>query len=189
MIAKDKMVSVTYDLRLDGKDGEIFETAGKDSPLAFLYGAGVMLPAFEKALINKRTGDKFEIEIPAKDGYGEENEEAVVDLPKHIFHVNGKFDEELVVPGKSVPMMSSTGERLQGLVISIDENSVRMDFNHPLAGEDLYFTGEILEVRDATDEELNSVYNAGSCCSGCGSGSCDSDGCGSGESHSSGCSC
>jgi FKBP-type peptidyl-prolyl cis-trans isomerase SlyD len=190
-IAKDKMVSLTYDLRLDGKNGEIFETAGKDSPLVFLYGAGMMLPAFESALISKRAGDKFEIEIPAKDGYGEENEEAIVDLPKHIFQVDGKFDEELVTPGNSVPMMSSNGQRMQGIVVSVDDNTVKMDFNHPLAGEDLHFKGEILEVRDATEEELRSAFSSGCDCSGggCGDGSCDSSGCGNGESQHSGCCC
>ena len=189
-IVKDKMVSLTYDLRLDGKDGEIFETAAKENPLIFLYGAGMMLPAFESGLVNKNAGDTFEIEIPAVNGYGEVNEEAILDLPKHIFHVDGKFDEELVTPGKSVPMMSSGGQRMEGLVISVDDNIVKMDFNHPLAGEDLHFTGEILEVRDATDEELISAYNPGAGCSGgCGSGSCESSGCGSHQHSESGCSC
>ena len=189
-IVKDKMVSLTYDLRLDGKDGEIFETAAKENPLIFLYGAGMMLPAFESGLINKKAGDTFEIEIPAVNGYGEVNEEAILDLPKHIFQVDGKFDEELVTPGKSVPMMSSGGQRMEGLVISVDDNIVKMDFNHPLAGEDLHFTGEILEVRDATDEELISAYNAGAGCSGgCSSGSCESSGCGSHQHSESGCSC
>jgi FKBP-type peptidyl-prolyl cis-trans isomerase SlyD len=187
-VAKDKMVSLTYDLRLDGKEGEIFETAGKNSPLVFLYGAGMMLPAFENALLNKQAGERFEIEIPAKDGYGEENQEAIVDLPKHIFQVNGKFDEEMVAPGNSVPMMSSNGQRMEGFVVSVDENTVKMDFNHPLAGENLFFSGEILEVRNATPDELNSAACAGGgCSSGCGSESCGSGGCG--ESHHSGCGC
>lgn len=195
-IAKDKMVSLTYDLRLDGKEGDIFESAGKESPLVFLYGAGMMLPAFEEALLNKKSGDSFEIEIPAKDGYGEENPEAIVDLPKHIFEVDGKVDEELITPGNSVPMMSSNGQRMQGLVISVDENTIKMDFNHPLAGEDLHFTGQVLEVRDATEQELSSAYSAGCGCSGgsCGEGSCDSEGCGDGgcgcgDSKGSGCGC
>jgi len=194
-IVKDKMVSLSYDLRLDGKDGEIFEKAGKDTPLVFLYGAGMMLPAFEEALLNKKAGDQFEIEIPAKDGYGEENEDAIVDLPKQIFEVEGKIDEEVIFPGNSVPMMSSNGQKMQGLVISIDEATVKMDFNHPLAGEDLHFTGEIIEVRDATNEELSSAYSAGCGCSGggCGSGGCDSEGCESGSCGSSesggGCGC
>jgi FKBP-type peptidyl-prolyl cis-trans isomerase SlyD len=185
-IAKDKMVSLTYDLRLDGKEGDIFESAGKDSPLVFLYGAGMMLPAFEDALLNKQKGDTFEIAIPAIDGYGEEHEEAIVDLPRSIFEVDGKIDEELITPGNSVPMMSSNGQRMQGLVVSVDEATVKMDFNHPLAGEDLHFTGEVLEVRDATEEELKSAYSAGCGCSGgCGSDSCESGDCGSGG----GCGC
>jgi len=188
-IAKDKMVSVTYNLRLDGKDGEIFETAEKENPLVFLCGAGMMLPAFETGLMNKKAGDSFEIEIPAIDGYGEENEDAIVDLPKHIFQVNGKFDEELITPGNSVPMMSSNGQRMEGIVISVEDEVVKMDFNHPLAGEDLYFTGEIIDVRDATEEEMNSVYNASGCGSGCGGGSCESGSCGDHEHSEAGCGC
>ena len=175
-IAKDKMVSVTYELKLDGKDGEIFEKAGKDSPLIFLYGSGMMLPAFESGLADKKINDTFEISIAAADAYGEVNEEAIVDLPKNIFMVDGKIDEELIAPGNSVPMMSTSGQRMEGLVISVDNNTVQMDFNHPLAGENLYFTGEVLEVRDATPEELSSAYSSGC---GCGSGGCGS--CGDGE--------
>jgi len=190
-IAKDKMVSVTYNLRLDGKDGEIFETAAKENPLIFLYGAGMMLPAFENGLENKKAGDTFEIEIPAINGYGEVNEDAIVDLPKNIFQVNGKFDEELITPGNSVPMMSSNGQRMEGMVISVEEEIVKMDFNHPLAGEDLHFTGEIIEVRDATEQELASAYSAGCGCSGggCSSDGCESGGCGSHEHGESGCGC
>ncbi|MEI7525596.1 MAG: peptidylprolyl isomerase [Mariniphaga sp.] len=179
-ISKDKMVSVTYELKLDGKEGEVFEKAGKDSPLVFLYGSGMMLPAFENALLNKKANDTFEISIPAVDAYGEVNEEAIVDLPKNIFMVDGKIDEELIAPGNSVPMMSTSGQRMEGLVVSVDENTVQMDFNHPLAGEDLHFTGEVLEVRDATPEELSVMFSGGGC--GCGSG-----GCGSGEKQGGGC--
>ena len=177
-ISKDKMVSVTYELKLDGKEGEVFEKAGKDSPLVFLYGSGMMLPAFENALLNKKANDTFEISISAVDAYGEVNEEAIVDLPKHIFMVDGKVDEELIAPGNSVPMMSTSGQRMEGLVVSVDEETVQKDFNHPLAGEDLHFTGEVLEVRDATPEELSVMFSSGC---GCGSG-----GCGSGEGKQSG---
>lgn len=180
-ISKDKMVSVTYELKLDGKEGEVFEKAGADSPLVFLYGSGMMLPAFETALLNKNAADSFEISIAAVDAYGEVNDEAIVDLPKHIFMVDGKIDEELIAPGNSVPMMSTSGQRMEGLVISVDENTVKMDFNHPLAGENLHFTGEVLEVRDATPEELSVMFSSGC---GCGSG-----GCGSGESKNSGGGC
>ena len=196
-IAKDKMVSVTYELKLDGKEGDVFEKAGKDSPLIFLYGSGMMLPAFENGLAEKKASDTFEIFIAAADAYGEVNEEAIVELPKSIFMVDGKIDEQLITPGNSVPMMSTSGQRMEGLVVSVDENTVQMDFNHPLAGEDLHFTGEILDVRDATDEELNAAYNSSCGCgsgggcgdSGCGDGGCESEGCGSGDQKSSGCGC
>jgi len=196
-IAKDKMVSVTYELKLDGKEGDVFEKAGKDSPLIFLYGSGMMLPAFENGLAEKKASDTFEIFIAAADAYGEVNEEAIVELPKSIFMVDGKIDEQLITPGNSVPMMSTSGQRMEGLVVSVDENTVQMDFNHPLAGEDLHFTGEILDVRDATDEELNAAYSSSCGCgsgggcgdSGCGDGGCESEGCGSGDQKSSGCGC
>jgi len=196
-IAKDKMVSVTYELKLDGKDGDIFEKAGKDSPLIFLYGSGMMLPAFEGGLSDKNSGDTFEISIRAEDAYGEVNEEAIVDLPKNIFMVEGKIDEELITPGNSVPMMSTSGQRMEGLVVSVNDDTVQMDFNHPLAGEDLHFTGEILDVRDATPEELSAAYSTGGCGCGsgggcsdgsCGDGGCESESCGTGD-KSSGCGC
>jgi len=196
-IAKDKMVSVTYELKLDGKDGDVFEKAGKDSPLIFLYGSGMMLPAFESGLSDKNTSDTFEISIAAADAYGEVNEEAIVDLPKNIFMVDGKIDEELITPGNTVPMMSTSGQRMEGLVVSVNDDTVQMDFNHPLAGEDLHFTGEILDVRDATPEELSAAYSSSCGCGsggGCGDGGCETESCGSGscgdeKASGSGCGC
>jgi FKBP-type peptidyl-prolyl cis-trans isomerase SlyD len=176
-VSKDSMVTLTYDLRLDGKEGEIFESATSESPLIFLHGAGLMIPAFEEQLVGKKSGEKFEIAIPAASGYGEINEEAVVELPLDIFKVDGKVDDTLLTPGNSVPMMSAHGQRMDGIVVSVEGEVVTMDFNHPLAGEDLHFTGEILQVREASPEELSAAYSTGGC--GCGS-SCSSDGCGDG---------
>ena len=114
-------------------------------------------------------------------------------MPLDIFEVDGKVDEKLVTPGNSVPMMSAHGQRMDGIVVSVKDEVVTMDFNHPLAGEDLHFTGEILEVRPASEEELSAAYSAGGCgCgSGCGSGCSDAgcgDSCGDKDSGS-GCGC
>jgi FKBP-type peptidyl-prolyl cis-trans isomerase SlyD len=193
-VSKDSMVTLTYDLRLDGKDGDIFESATEENPLVFLHGAGLMIPAFEEQLTGKKSGEKFEISIPAANGYGEINEDAVVELPLDIFKVDGKVDEALLAIGNSVPMMSAHGQRMDGIVVSVKDEVVTMDFNHPLAGEDLHFTGTVLEVREATEDELNAAYSTGGC--GCGS-SCSSDGCGdsgcgdgsSGGGCGSGCGC
>jgi len=193
-VSKDSMVTLTYDLRLDGKDGYIFESATEENPLVFLHGAGLMIPAFEEQLTGKKSGEKFEISIPAASGYGEINEDAVVELPLDIFKVDGKVDDALLTIGNSVPMMSAHGQRMDGIVVSVKDEVVTMDFNHPLAGEDLHFTGTVMEVREATEDELNAAYSAGGC--GCGS-SCSSDGCGdsgcgdgaSGGGCGSGCGC
>lgn len=177
-ISKNKMVSLTYDLRIGGAEGELIEQATAERPLTFLYGAGMMLPKFEALLEGMEQGKTFEIELACADAYGELDENAVVDLPKSIFIVDGKFDDELISVGNTVPMMSSSGQRMNGVVLEVTEEIVKMDFNHPLAGEDLHFRGDILEVREASDEEIAATLSGG-CGSGCGCGSGDS-GCGSG---------
>jgi FKBP-type peptidyl-prolyl cis-trans isomerase SlyD len=178
-IGKNAMVTVTYDLKIDDHNGEMIEQTTVERPLQFLYGAGLMLPRFESRLAGLREGDPFEIKLTPTEAYGEVNEDAIVDLPKHIFIVDGKFDEEFIKVGNSIPMMSGNGQRLNGLVMEVGDNEIRMDFNHPLAGEHLYFTGTVIGVRQATDEEIVSTLSGGCGCSGdCSSGSCGPGGCG-----------
>jgi FKBP-type peptidyl-prolyl cis-trans isomerase SlyD len=189
-ISKHAMVTLTYDLRIDNEQGEVIEQTTDDKPLQFLYGAGTMLPKFESHLAGLKQGEPFEIRLSKSDAYGDINEDAVVDLPKNVFLVDGKFDDELISVGNTVPMMSSNGQRLNGLVLSIDDEHVKMDFNHPLAGEDLYFAGKVLEVREASDEELAQILSGGGCGCGSGSGGCGDDGCGDDQhDHSHGCGC
>ncbi len=184
-IGKYSMVTLTYDLRIDDENGEVIETATEERPLQFLYGAGVMLPKFESQLAGLREGEPFTIKLNKKDAYGEVNHDAVVELPKHVFLVNGTFDEELIKEGNTVPMMSSNGQRLNGLVLEVSDDNVKMDFNHPLAGEDLFFAGKVIEVREASDEEVTQILSGGGSC-GCGTG-CSDDSCGT-QSHG-GCGC
>ncbi|MCE4567006.1 FKBP-type peptidyl-prolyl cis-trans isomerase [Maribellus sp. CM-23] len=189
-IGKYKMVTLTYDLRIDDENGELVESATLENPLQFLYGAGMMLPKFETELVGLKTDDPFEIKLGSTDAYGEVNNDAIVELPKSVFLVNGEFDSELIQEGNTVPMMSSNGQRLNGLVLEVTDETVKMDFNHPLAGEDLFFTGKVVEVREASDEEVAQILSGGGSC-GCGSG--DGGGCGSGgcgtESNGGGCGC
>lgn len=183
MIAKNKMVSVSYELRTE-KDGELLETAGADRPLEFICGQNQTLEYFEMNLLNKKEGDRFDFRIPAANAYGEVNEDMIVDLPKDIFK---EVEAEEMVVGNILPMMDSVGRHLRGKILSIGDEEVRIDFNPELAGKDLYFKGEVLAVRDATAEEIEALH-AHKCggCSGCGSeGGCGSS-CGS---HDDGCSC
>ncbi len=191
-IGKYAMVTLTYDLRIDNENGEMVEQATETKPLQFLYGAGTMLPKFESHLAGLHEGEPFSIHLSKNDAYGEVNHEAVVELPKHVFLVNDKFDDELIKVGNTVPMMSSNGQRLNGLVLDVNEETVKMDFNHPLAGEDLFFAGKVLEVREASDEEVAQILSGGGGC-GCGSGSscgtgCDDESCSPGDSGG-GCGC
>lgn len=187
-IGKYKMVTLTYDLHVDDENGEMVEQATIEKPLQFLYGAGMMLPKFESHLEGLKQDEPFNIKLDKLDAYGEVNNEAVVELPKSVFLVDGNFDDELIKVGNTVPMMSSNGQRMNGLVLEITDEVVKMDFNHPLAGEDLFFAGKVVEVREASDEEVAQILSGGSggcgCGSGgdCGDGSCGTEdgGCGSG---------
>ena len=175
-IAKDKIVSVIYELKTD-PNGEIIEKAVEETPLTFHCGAGQMLEKFEANLVGLKVGESFDFKLDTNDAYGEASEQAVIDLPKNIFEINGEFDAEKIKEGNVVPMQDSSGRKMNGIVLEVADETVKMDFNHPLAGDDLYFKGEVIEVRDATSEEMQAAYQPQG---GCG---CDSDnggGCGSG---------
>ncbi len=182
------MVTLTYSLRIDDENGELVEQATDEKPLEFLYGAGIMLPKFESQLAGLSEGEPFTIKLSKNEAYGDVNDEAVVELPRNVFLVDGKFDDELIKVGNAVPMMSSNGQRLNGLVLELTDEIVKMDFNHPLAGEDLYFSGTVLGVREASDMELaNILGTADSGCSTCStSGSCSTE---HEHDHDGGCGC
>jgi len=178
-IGKYKMVTLTYSLYIDDENGEMIEQATVEKPLEFLYGAGLMLPKFETHLEGLKQDDPFQIKLESKDAYGELNDNAVVELPRNVFLVNGEFDSELIKVGNTVPMMNSNGQRMNGIVLDVNDENVKMDFNHPLAGEDLFFTGKVVGVREASETEVAQVLSGNSC--GCadhegGCGSCGSDG-------------
>lgn len=185
-IAINKMVTLSYTLRENGAEGNIIEETSNDNPLKFVFGLGSMLPMFESNLAGLNQSDDFEMTLASKDAYGELDENAIVELAKDIFVVDGQFDEERFKIGNTVPMQTSNGQRLNGLVKTVEESTLTMDFNHPLAGKDLHFKGNIIEVRDATEEELAPSMGCGCGSGGCGSSDCgpedgcSSDGCGSG---------
>ncbi|HAN19804.1 MAG: peptidylprolyl isomerase [Bacteroidetes bacterium GWC2_33_15] len=160
IISNEKVVSLIYQLQVDDNNGDVIETVSEDRPFVFLYGAGNMLPKFEENLNGLKAGDKFEFKIECDDAYGQANDEAVVELPKNIFEIEGKVEDGLLELGNVIPMQSQDGQKLNGVVIEVDDNVVTMDFNHPLAGDDLYFSGHIIEVREATANELKNGYAA-----------------------------
>ncbi len=154
MIEKNKVVSLHYRLRKDNNAGELIEETYNAQPLTFLYGVGGMIPKFETEIVGLNEKDNFSFGIEAKDSYGEFDETAIVDLDINIFKVDGKLDENVIQIGAMVPMKNAEGHRIDGKVNAITEEHIKMDFNHPLAGQNLHFEGEIIELRDATEEEI-----------------------------------
>ncbi len=180
MISKDKIVALTYELRLNGTEGELVEQVGTDKPLVFLYGAGRMLPKFEAHILDKKVGDAFDFQLSAEDAYGAVQDNAIIDVAKAAFMVHGEINEELLVVGKVVPMQDKDGNRFNGRIVEVKEADVKIDFNHPLAGQELCFKGNVVEVREATAEEIAAGGVPASCgCDGgsCGEGECDDSGC------------
>jgi len=151
---KNNVVSLTYELRITRKDGEVIDAANENQPLDFIYGSGMMLPKFEENLTNLKADDTFDFMLTAEEGYGIRNEENVADVPMNVFQQDGKIEEGLLTVGNVIPLQDQEGNRFNGQVISLTDDTVKLDFNHPLAGESLYFTGKILTVRDATKQEL-----------------------------------
>lgn len=166
-LEKDTVASLVYSLHEGGKEGKEIEAVDESSPMTFVFGSGRLLPAFEANLAGMETGSEFEFSLAAADAYGERREEMIVNLPKNIFEDEGNLNTEVCFVGNSVPMMDSEGHRMVGVVTEINDTFVGMDFNHPLAGVDLYFTGRVIGVREATREELDEVQGGG--CSSCGS--------------------
>jgi len=157
-IEKNKVVSVKYTLftphKITGEETQI-EKADQNKPLVWLYGTGSMIPDFEKNILGKKSGDTFDFRIKAEDAYGNYDETYIVKVPLDAFRgKDGSIDSEFIKVGKTLPMSDNQGNHLQGIVKEISLTEVKMDFNHPMAGKDLHFIGEVIEVRIATAEEL-----------------------------------
>ena len=189
-ISTNKFVALSYDLNVgEGDERELMERATVENPLEFIYGTNSMLEAFEKNIDGLSEGDSFDFILNPDEAYGEYDDDHVVDLPRNIFEQEGKLNEEVIFEGNMVPMMDSNGNRLNGSVVEVKDDVIKMDFNHPLAGETLNFSGKVLTVRESTPEEIAALFapqGGCGCGSGCGCGDMDESSCGCGEKEGSG---
>ena len=132
-------------------DGSVFDSSEGREPLAFILDIGMLIPGLEADVKEANTGDKRNVVIPAENAYGPVNEEAVQDVPKTQFPEDLKLEEGMALqaqgPQGPIPVV----------VKEIKETSVIIDFNHPLAGQELTFDYEVLEKRPATDDDLNAL--------------------------------
>lgn len=155
VIEQNMVVTLHYRLQEDNAQGELVEETYGSQPLVFLYGAGQMIPEFERQLSGKTVGDEFSFGIKSADAYGETDPDAVVEIPQSAFEMDGGIPDGLLAPGKIIPMSDSEGNRLNGTVKYLTADGVVMDFNHPMAGQDLFFTVKVEEIRQATPEEID----------------------------------
>ena len=185
-VENNKVVAVSYALEVEGK---IADKSAPGNPLEYIHGTGMLLPKFEGALEGKEPGDSFDFVLSPEDGYGTYDSKYLVDLPKTAFAIDGQVREDLLVVGRTIPMLNQAGQVVQGTVSKVTDTTVTMDFNHPMAGKTLHFTGKVESVRGATDKELTEGLHGEYLpqeegCGGCQGGGChkeDGECCGKGK--------
>lgn len=162
-IEPNKVVHVHYTLTEGDANGDQIESTQGGEPLAFIFGIGQMIPSFEDHLAGLKSGDEFAFGIKAADAYGEFDETALVEVPKNMFEMEGKIPDGLLEIGNVLPLTDQEGHQFQATVDWVGLDKVKLDFNHPMAGVDLFFSGKVESVRDAEAAELSHghVHGAG----------------------------
>ena len=154
-IAERTVASFNY--TLTNAAGEIIDTSEGRSPLAYLHGAGNIVPGLENALTGRSVGDKFDVAVAPEEGYGPRHEQLIQLVPREAFH-----GVDTLEPGMQFEAQGGQGPMLV-TVTKVDADNVTVDGNHPLAGETLHFAIEVAAVRAASEEELEHghVHGAG----------------------------
>lgn len=150
-VEKNKVVALSYQLEVDG---EIVDRATAAQPLEYIQGMHMLLPQFEAAVEGLSEGETFAFTLSPEEGYGAYEKKHCFDVPKSAFEINGVIREDLMVVGRMLPMIGSEGQVVQAKVVEVKPEAVTLDFNHPMAGKTLHFTGSILSVRAASEKEL-----------------------------------
>lgn len=145
-ISDGKAVKIDYTLRNDA--GEVLDSSKGREPLAYLHGAGNIVPGLEIALTGKAVGDTLSVAVPPAQGYGERDEALVMSAEPSQFP-----DPRQAQVGARFRIQTDKGIYL-ATVTDVTEDAVMMDLNHPLAGETLHFDVEVMDVKDASEEEV-----------------------------------
>ena len=157
-ISPNKVITMHY--AVSDSEDTLIDSSYDSKPLSVIHGTGFLIPGLEDALIDHQTGDKFEVSVSAEQAYGERFEEYVQTVPKSAF----EGIDELKLGTQLRATTDDDGEQTV-IVVDVQEDAITVDGNHPLAGIDLKFDVEILEVREATAEELehSHVHTDGKC--------------------------
>ena len=157
-ISKHKVVTLHYTLKEGGADGPMIEETFGGNSLSFIYGIGQMIPGFEANLLNKKEGDEYAFLLTPEEAYGGQNMDALVDIPKQNFaDQDGNIDPAIIQVDQQVRMKNQQGQAFQGTIKEDKGDVLVVDFNHPMAGKSLHFSGKIESVREATEEEIAQI--------------------------------
>ncbi|MBN1668763.1 MAG: peptidylprolyl isomerase [Anaerolineales bacterium] len=153
LVADDLVISMDYELTVDGEvvDGS------DDEPIQFLQGHGNIIAGLEEQIYGMAIGESRKITVTAENGYGDFDPEQVVEMPRD------EFPKEIPLEaGVELEMKDEDGDLLIARITEVEDDFVVLDFNHPLAGQDLHFEVTVVDIRAATDEELEHGHVHGS---------------------------
>lgn len=184
-IEAGKFVAISYDLYdIQGDKAELIHQVPASQPETMVYGVTpYVIEPLAAAINGLEKGAKFSVTLSPAEGFGEYSDEMLrtETVPRAIFEENGKLDEKKIFPGAQIYLQTNVGQEVAAVVLEVNADTVvvKVDFNHPLAGHTTRIDGTVVEVRNATPEEIAAASQIGGGCGNCGSG-CGDNGCGSG---------
>lgn len=183
-IDKNTVATLAYSMHIDKPDGELIEMIEEQQPKDMIFGFDNLIPGFERQMMQRDVGASFSFVVPPEEAFGFYRDEMLVEVPKQAFVVNDALRSDLLFIGNEIAMMDNQGNPIKGKVLELTDETVKMDFNHYLAGKQLFVQGKVLDVRAVTPEDLQPKSSCGSGC-GCGAGQKEenSGGCCSGDGH------
>jgi FKBP-type peptidyl-prolyl cis-trans isomerase SlyD len=163
-VQNDAFVAIEYTLTIGS--GEIVDKSPAGRPLGIIMGNGQIIPGLEHALLGHNLGDAFAVDVLAAEGYGDVDEEMIQTMARKNFPSDTEIQVDMVFQAQTPH--GAVSFRVKEIV----GDEVVVDFNHPLAGENLHFDVKIVEVRETTEEDLRALHEAHGCdgshsCSGC----------------------
>jgi FKBP-type peptidyl-prolyl cis-trans isomerase SlyD len=185
-IEPGKYVAIAYDLFDLASDGHetLMHQVGAEQPENFVYGVtpGVIVPLMG-AIQGLTKGETFSVDVKPEEGFGEYNEEMLrtETLPRNIFERDGELNSDEIHAGAEIYLQTNVGQEVKAIILEVADSTVtvKVDFNHPMAGRTLRIKGSVIEVRPATEEEIAANQSHGC---GCGCHDCGDD-CGCGDEH------
>lgn len=154
LIEEHSVVTIAYELYEEDASGELLERMDVNYPFTFLFGTGALLPKFEAHLEGLSERNSFSFHLAHKDAYGPVRQDQIIDVPMHVFEIDGEIPPSMLQIGTHLSLTDDQGKRHNGRVLKINTDSVTIDFNHVMAGKNLYFKGVVLQIRPATIDEI-----------------------------------